>query len=168
MNDQRRVIFDQRKEIMRADDVHDTVVDMRHEAAALIVERSIPVGTYYDAWDSETLDADARRVLGVEAPIAEWFAEDGIAEPEMVLLKQCLTRLMKQHHLVLYGITGRLNGLVPKHKKETGYVDESVLKLVEVYVDLEQLHLPLRITKQEWELLRHWRGLLKLKHRVIE
>ncbi|MDC3193013.1 preprotein translocase subunit SecA, partial [Alphaproteobacteria bacterium] len=50
MNDQRRVIFDQRKEIMRADDVHDTVVDMRHEAAALIVERSIPAGTYHDAW----------------------------------------------------------------------------------------------------------------------
>ncbi|MDA8716620.1 preprotein translocase subunit SecA [Alphaproteobacteria bacterium] len=83
MNDQRRVIFDQRKEIMRADDVHDTVVDMRHEAAALIVERSIPAGTYHDAWDSETLDVDARRVLGVEAPIADWFAEDGIAEPEI-------------------------------------------------------------------------------------
>ena len=83
MNDQRRVIFDQRKEIMRAEDVHDTVVDMRHEAAALIVERSIPAGTYHDAWDSETLDADARRVLGVEAPIADWFAEDGIAEPEI-------------------------------------------------------------------------------------
>ena len=83
MNDQRRVIFDQRKEIMRADDVHDTVVDMRHEAAALIVELSIPAGTYHDAWDSETLDADSRRVLGVEAPIADWFAEDGIAEPEI-------------------------------------------------------------------------------------
>ena len=83
MNEQRRVIFDQRKEIMRADDVHDTVVDMRHEAAALIVERSIPAGTYHDAWDSETLDADSRRVLGVEAPIADWFAEDGIAEPEI-------------------------------------------------------------------------------------
>jgi preprotein translocase subunit SecA len=83
MNDQRRVIFDQRKEIMRADDVRDTVVDMRHEAAALIVERSIPAGTYHDAWDSETLDADARRVLGVEVPIADWFAEDGIAEPEI-------------------------------------------------------------------------------------
>ena len=83
MNDQRRVIFDQRKEIMRAEDVHDTVVDMRHEAAALIVERSIPAGTYHDAWDSETLDADVRRVLGVEAPITDWFAEDGIAEPEI-------------------------------------------------------------------------------------
>jgi preprotein translocase subunit SecA len=83
MNDQRRVIFDQRKEIMRADDVHDTVVDMRHEAAALIVERSIPAGTYHDEWDSETLDADVRRVLGIEAPIADWFAEDGIAETEI-------------------------------------------------------------------------------------
>jgi len=83
MNDQRRVIFDQRKEIMRADDVHETVVDMRHEAAALIVERAIPAGSYHNAWDAEMLDADARRVLGVEAPIAEWFAEDGIAETEI-------------------------------------------------------------------------------------
>ena len=65
MNDQRRVIFDQRKEIMRADDVHDTVVDMRHEAAALIVERSIPAGTYHDAWDSETLDADRAACWGL-------------------------------------------------------------------------------------------------------
>ena len=51
MNDQRRVIFDQRKEIMRADDVHDTVVDMRHEAAALIVERAVPAGTYHDCME---------------------------------------------------------------------------------------------------------------------
>jgi len=48
MNDQRRVIFDQRKDIMRAEDVSDTVTDMRHEAAALIVERAIPEGSYDD------------------------------------------------------------------------------------------------------------------------
>ena len=83
MNDQRRVIFDQRKEIMRADDVHDTVVDMRHEAAALIVERAVPAGTYHDAWNAEQLDEDARRVLGIEVAVADWFAEDGIAEPEI-------------------------------------------------------------------------------------
>ncbi|MDC0062526.1 preprotein translocase subunit SecA [Candidatus Puniceispirillum sp.] len=83
MNDQRRVIFDQRKEIMRADDVHDTVVDMRHEAAALIVERAVPTGTYHDAWNAEQLDEDARRVLGIEVTVADWFAEDGIAEPEI-------------------------------------------------------------------------------------
>ena len=83
MNDQRRVIFDQRKEIMRADDVHDTVVDMRHEAAALIVERAVPAGTYHDAWNAEQLDKDARRVLGIEVAVGDWFAEDGIAEPEI-------------------------------------------------------------------------------------
>jgi preprotein translocase subunit SecA len=83
MNEQRRVIFDQRKEIMRADDVHETVVDMRREAAALIVERAVPAGTYHEAWNAEQLDEDARRVLGIEVPVADWFAEDGIAEPEI-------------------------------------------------------------------------------------
>jgi preprotein translocase subunit SecA len=83
MNDQRQVVFDQRKEIMRADDVSETVTEMRHEAAALIVERAIPEGSYNDQWDSQQLDQDAQRVLGVSAPIAEWFAEDGIADPEI-------------------------------------------------------------------------------------
>ena len=83
MNDQRRVIFDQRKEIMRADDVHDTVVDMRHEAAALIVERAVPADTYHDAWNAKQLGDDARRVLGIEVPVADWFAEDGIVENEI-------------------------------------------------------------------------------------
>ena len=69
MNDQRQVIFDQRKDIMRADDVHDTVIDMRHEAAALIVERAIPAGSFNDQWDASQLDQDAQRVLGVAAPI---------------------------------------------------------------------------------------------------
>ncbi len=83
MNDQRRVIFDQRKDIMRLENVHDTVVDMRHEAASLIVERAIPENSYNDQWLAEQLHNDAQRVLGVDAPIAEWFAEDGIAETEI-------------------------------------------------------------------------------------
>ena len=83
MNDQRRVIFDQRKDIMRSENVHDTIVDMRHEAAALIVERAIPVNSYHDQWLAEQLRNDAQRVLGVEAPIADWFAEDGITETEI-------------------------------------------------------------------------------------
>ena len=83
MNDQRRVIFDQRKDIMRSENVQDTVVDMRHEAAALIVERAIPANSYHDQWLTEQLRNDAQRVLGVDAPISDWFAEDGIAEPEI-------------------------------------------------------------------------------------
>ena len=83
MNDQRRVIFDQRKDIMRSENVHDTVVDMRHEAAAIIVERAIPENSYHDQWHAEQLRNDAQRVLGVDVPIADWFAEDGIAETEI-------------------------------------------------------------------------------------
>ena len=83
MNDQRTVIFEQRKDIMRAPDVQDTVGDMRHEAVAQIVERSVPAGSFSDQWDAEQLKTDAQRVLGIEVPADEWFAEDGVAETEI-------------------------------------------------------------------------------------
>ena len=83
MNDQRTVIFEQRKDIMRAPDVQDTVGDMRHEAVAQIVERSVPAGSFSDQWDAEQLKTDAHRVLGIEVPADEWFAEDGVAETEI-------------------------------------------------------------------------------------
>ena len=83
MNDQRTVIFEQRKEIMRATDVQDTVTEMRREAVAQVVERSVPAGTFSDQWNAEQLSADATRVLALEVPAEEWFAEDGVAETEI-------------------------------------------------------------------------------------
>ena len=83
MNDQRSVIFSQRKEIMRADDVQETVTEMRHEAAAQIVERAIPDGSYHDQWLPDQLASDAQRVLGIEVPATDWFSEDGVAETEI-------------------------------------------------------------------------------------
>ena len=83
MNDQRTVIFEQRKDIMRSTDVQDTVSDMRHEAIAQIVERSVPAGTFSDQWNAEQLQMDAQRVLAVEVPATDWFAEDGVAETEV-------------------------------------------------------------------------------------
>ena len=83
MNDQRTVIFEQRKDIMRAPDVQDTVGEMRHDAVAQIVERSVPAGTFSDQWDADRLKTDAQRVLGVEVPAEDWFAEDGVAETEI-------------------------------------------------------------------------------------
>ena len=83
MNDQRSVIFDQRKEIMRAADVQETVSDMRHEAVSSIVANAIPHGSYLDQWDADQMAADAQRVLGLTVPAADWFKEDGIAEPEI-------------------------------------------------------------------------------------
>ena len=83
MNDQRSVIFDQRKEIMRATDVQETVSDMRREAVSSIVANAIPQGSYHDQWDADQMAADAQRVLGLTVPATDWFKEDGIAEPEI-------------------------------------------------------------------------------------
>ena len=83
MNDQRTVVFEQRKEIMRAADVQDTVTEMRREAVAQIVERAVPAGSFSDQWDAEQLKADATRVLAIDVPAEEWFAEDGVAETEI-------------------------------------------------------------------------------------
>ncbi|MEX0503236.1 preprotein translocase subunit SecA [Alphaproteobacteria bacterium LSUCC0719] len=83
MNDQRTVIFEQRKEIMRASEVQETVAEMRHEAVAQIVEKAVPAGTFSDQWNAEQLRADATRVLALDVPAEEWFAEDGVAETEI-------------------------------------------------------------------------------------
>ena len=83
MNDQRTVIFEQRKEIMRAADIQDTVGEMRREAVAQIVERAVPAGSFSDQWDAEQLETDTTRVLAVDVPAEEWFAEDGVAETEI-------------------------------------------------------------------------------------
>ncbi|MGC6520739.1 MAG: preprotein translocase subunit SecA [Candidatus Puniceispirillaceae bacterium] len=83
MNDQRTVIFEQRKDIMRAPDVQDTVGEMRRDAVAQIVERAVPAGSFSDQWDADQLKTDAQRVLGIEVPADDWFAEDGVAETEI-------------------------------------------------------------------------------------
>ena len=83
MNDQRTVIFEQRKEIMRATEVHDTVTEMRREAVAQLVEKAVPAGTFSDQWNADQLRTDATRVLALEVPAEEWFAEDGVAETEI-------------------------------------------------------------------------------------
>ncbi|MCE2516946.1 MAG: SEC-C domain-containing protein, partial [Alphaproteobacteria bacterium] len=78
MNDQRRVIFDQRKDIMRSENVADTITDMRHEVAEGIAENAMPPGSYPDQWQADALTEDAARYLGLEVPAAEWIAEDGM------------------------------------------------------------------------------------------
>ena len=94
MNDQRSVIFDQRKEIMTANDVQDTVAEMRHEAAAQIVERSIPQGSFSDQWNADMLKEDSARILSVEVPAEAWFAEDGVVETE---IEERLVALADRH-----------------------------------------------------------------------
>ena len=83
MNDQRQVIFAQRKDIMEAKDVHDTVVDMRHETIEVIIDNAIPEGSFVDQWDATSFRAESAQFLALDVPAEEWFNEDGIAEIEL-------------------------------------------------------------------------------------
>ncbi|MCC0081389.1 MAG: preprotein translocase subunit SecA [Rhodobacter sp.] len=78
MNDQRRVIFEQRLEILEAEDVGEIVADMRHATVDDLVARHLPAGSYADQWDVDGLTADAREKLFLDLPIADWAAEDGV------------------------------------------------------------------------------------------
>ena len=83
MNDQRQVIFAQRRDIMEATDVNDTVVDMRHDVVESIIDDAIPQGSFVDQWDADKFQADCAQFLGLNVPAKDWFAEDGIAEIEL-------------------------------------------------------------------------------------
>ncbi len=83
MNDQRKVIYEQRSEIMDADAVDDVVLDMRRDTVNALVGAACPPGSYPEAWDIDGLRLRVPEVLGFEAPIADWMAEDGI-DPEAI------------------------------------------------------------------------------------
>ena len=83
MNDQRQVIFAQRRDIMEANEVHETVVDMRHDVVESIIDDAIPQGSFSDQWDADKFQAECAQFLGLNVPAKDWFAEDGIAEIEL-------------------------------------------------------------------------------------
>jgi preprotein translocase subunit SecA len=83
MNDQRKVIYEQRKELMRTDDVSETVDAMREETLDELVSAAIPEKAFAEQWDAHMLHEEVLRVFGIDAPIAEWAAEEGIADQEI-------------------------------------------------------------------------------------
>jgi preprotein translocase subunit SecA len=78
MNDQRKVIYEQRSDIMDADTVDDVVVDMRAETVNNIVADACPPDSYPEQWDVAAIQLRTVEILGLELPIAEWVAEEGI------------------------------------------------------------------------------------------
>ena len=83
MNDQRKVIYEQRADIMDAATVDEVVVDMRHDTVNQIVGTACPPGSYPEQWDIEGLKERVQDVLGIEVPIEDWLAEDGM-EPDTI------------------------------------------------------------------------------------
>ena len=84
MNDQRKVIYEQRREIMNAEDVNATVTDMRHGVIETLVNKTIPPGTYHEQWDLDTLVAEAASTLNLDEDISLWAGEEGVADQEIL------------------------------------------------------------------------------------
>jgi preprotein translocase subunit SecA len=83
MNDQRKVIFDQRLDIMGNDDVSDTIADMRSQIVHELVAETMPESAYAEQWNTAKLQEEISRIFGLELPIKEWAAEEGIADQEV-------------------------------------------------------------------------------------
>jgi preprotein translocase subunit SecA len=83
MNDQRKVVYEQRRDIMRQDDVADQIADMRRETLHDLIARCIPDNAYPEQWDTSLLHEEIRRIFGLDLPVADWAKEEGIAEDEI-------------------------------------------------------------------------------------
>jgi preprotein translocase subunit SecA len=83
VNDQRKAVFEQRREFMDAEDVSAIVAEMRHDTIADLVGRHLPPKAYADQWDIEGLTERVQAVLGMDLPLADWAAEEGIADEEI-------------------------------------------------------------------------------------
>ena len=80
MNDQRKVIYEQRAEIMDADHVSDVVEDFRAETIQGLVMASCPEGTYPEQWDVEGLKENVDEVLDLQPPFEEWLQEEEVEQ----------------------------------------------------------------------------------------
>ncbi|HXO03645.1 MAG TPA: preprotein translocase subunit SecA [Stellaceae bacterium] len=83
MNDQRKVIYEQRKEIMNAPDVATTIADMRAETVAATVTLAIPENSLPEQWNIEALHAECLRLLALDLPLTDWAKEEGVNSEEI-------------------------------------------------------------------------------------
>ena len=82
-NDQRKVIFEQRIDLMRESDVSETIADMRNVVIEEMVTRHIPPNAYAEQWDTEGLEREVEEGLGLKLPVQQWAKEEGIADDEV-------------------------------------------------------------------------------------
>ncbi|NDW46472.1 preprotein translocase subunit SecA [Ruegeria sp. PrR005] len=83
MNDQRKVIFSQRREIMAAEDLSEIVADMREQVIDDLIDEFMPPKSYADQWNTHGLYAAVIEKLGIDVPVIEWASEEGVDNDEI-------------------------------------------------------------------------------------
>jgi preprotein translocase subunit SecA len=115
LNDQRKVIFEQRREVMSADDISDEIADFREEVVESLVSRHIPEKAYAEQWDAQGLHDEVQRIFGVELPVVAWTKEEGIADEEV-------------RHRILEAVENRAAARVAEYGPEImRYVEKAIL-----------------------------------------
>ncbi|EJF90470.1 protein translocase subunit secA [Bartonella tamiae Th307] len=84
MNDQRKVIFEQRMEVMNAEDLTETIKEMREEVIEDLIDAHIPKGSYMEQWDISGLTEQLREMFNLDLPVTDWAHEDGIGEEQIL------------------------------------------------------------------------------------
>jgi len=93
-NDQRKVIFDQRIDLMKDENVSETVNDMRHALIDELVSKHIPENAYPEQWDTANLQDAVKHILNLDLPIQDWAKEEGIADDEV---RERITKRADEH-----------------------------------------------------------------------
>src|SRR5581483_6038304 len=83
MNDQRKAIFEQRRELLSDADLSETITEMRHQVIDDLVAASIPEKSYVEQWDIATLKQAMHDIFALDLPLEDWAAEEGIGEVEI-------------------------------------------------------------------------------------
>src|SRR5262249_45657303 len=140
MNDQRKVVFEQRIELMRDDVVPGTVADMRHAVIDDLVAKHVPENAYPEQWDTPGLKEELKRVLGLDLPVDERAKEEGIADGEL-----------------LAGIEGQADGHMAKQAAQWG---PDVIRSVEKSILLQTLD---HLWREHLLTLEHLRQVIGLR-----
>jgi preprotein translocase subunit SecA len=83
MNDQRKVIFEQRIGLMKGEEISETIDDMRHDTVDELVAKHIPENAYAEQWDAAGLRERLRQAVAIDFPVDDWAKEEGIADEEI-------------------------------------------------------------------------------------
>ena len=142
MNDQRKVVFEQRREFMAEESVRETIDDMRQTLIEDIVARHIPADAYPEQWDVVSLKEDVQTILNLDSPVDDWAREEGIADEEV---RDRLREAADAHY------AGRVEKNTPRVMT---YVEKQVL-----LQSLDQLWREHIVTLEHLRQVVGWRGM---------
>ncbi|WP_296820820.1 preprotein translocase subunit SecA [Brevundimonas sp.] len=103
VNEQRKAIFEQRQEFLESQDLSELVDEFRRDTVTDLVDRFLPPKAYAEQWDIEGLDERVKALLGLDLPVRDWAAEEGVSNEEMEERLQAASETRAKERLEMIG-----------------------------------------------------------------